>query len=78
LKRKVVVEEGLTDVKEILQENGYDILAMDRIDEANAVVITGMDENTMNMQDITTEVPVINAEGKTAEEILQNLKQKNI
>jgi len=76
--KKIALEEGLSDIKEILQENGYQVLDMNGVNEASAVIITGMDENAMNMQDITTEVPVINAEGKSAEEILMDLKQRNI
>lgn len=78
MEKNIAVEEGLDDVKELLQENGYRILGMNDVGEASAVIIAGMDENVMNMQDLITEAPVIDAEGKTAEEILQDLKQRNI
>jgi len=78
LEKRIAVEEGLSDIKEVLQENGYKIIGMDNVREASAVVIAGIDEDVMGMQDLIAKIPIINAEGKTGEEILHDLKQRNI
>ena len=44
-KLKVSVEEGLTEVKKLLLENGYDVIPAHKVDgEVAAIVFTGVDE----------------------------------
>ncbi len=40
------------------------------------MVISGQDVNMMNMSDIKTEVPVINARGMTPEEVRRAIEKK--
>jgi len=42
----------------------------------DAVIVSGMDTNLSNRQDILTRVPVISAEGRTAEEVLSELSRR--
>ncbi|MFA9557282.1 YkuS family protein [Evansella sp. AB-rgal1] len=76
---KVGVEQSLTDVQQALQEKGYDVIQLNQEQDAagcDCCVITGQDRNVMGMQDTTTEAPIIDAHGRTAEEICQEVEQK--
>lgn len=71
----VAVEPNLTNVMELLETEGYDVVSLDpkSLDAVDAIIVSGGDINLMNMQDTFTEVPVISATGKTPEEILAEL-----
>ncbi|MEW6423613.1 MAG: YkuS family protein [Bacillota bacterium] len=73
--RTIAVEDSLTGVRDLLEKNGYAVVSLSRQRGADAVVVTGLDNNVLNMQDISTKVPVIDAAGKTPEEILASLRQ---
>ena len=72
---KVAVEKHLSDVKQILEQNGYEVVGMDSATNCSCCVISGQDKNVMGMADTATEAPVINAEGLTAQEILDRVNQ---
>ncbi|MCL6589517.1 MAG: YkuS family protein [Firmicutes bacterium] len=74
--KKVAVESGLSNVSEFLTNRGFDVLEFqhnqeikDVFSNVDAVVVTGMDENLLGIQDIETNVPVIEASGLTPAEI---------
>jgi ACT domain-containing protein len=71
----VAVEQNLSNVIDLLETEGYEVVTLDEanLDTVDAIVVSGADINLMNMQDTLTEVPVINAAGKTAEDILDEL-----
>ncbi|MCX7779397.1 MAG: YkuS family protein [Negativicutes bacterium] len=73
----VAVEKNLSNIVDLLEAQGYDVVAIDEADlaEVDAIVISGADANLMNIQDVAAEVPVINAAGKTSDEILQELNR---
>ncbi|MBE3587879.1 MAG: YkuS family protein [Thermoanaerobacteraceae bacterium] len=73
--KKVAVEEGLTGVRDLLQKNGYEVISPGSGEEVLAVVGTGLDNNVMNMQDLTTRSVVIDATGKTPAEILSRVRE---
>jgi hypothetical protein len=76
---RIGVEESLTDVKQALQERGYEVVDLFSMEDAancDCCVVTGLDQNVMGM---TTDVPgnsVITARGKTAEEVCQEVEEK--
>jgi len=71
------VEENLGNVKAVLQERGFDIVSVDRMSsDVQAVVISGMDENLMQIQDRVVGAPVISAAGRTAEEVLAEIQRR--
>jgi hypothetical protein len=72
--KKIAVEDSLTNVRDLLKKNGYDVIDLSRQKDADVIVVTGLDSNMMNMQDISTEVPVIDATGKTPPEILKHVR----
>ncbi|HMM22603.1 MAG TPA: YkuS family protein [Selenomonadales bacterium] len=71
----IAVEPNLSNVIELLETEGYEVVSLDHsnLDGIDAIVVSGADINLMNMQDTLTEVPVISAVGKTPEEILDEL-----
>ncbi|MDK2888600.1 Uncharacterised protein family (UPF0180) [Desulfofundulus australicus DSM 11792] len=75
MNKKVAVEESLTGLKELLEEEGYTVVSPGSQEEVLAMVVTGLDNNTMNMQDINTRAPVIEMAGKTPEQVLARIKE---
>lgn len=73
----VAVNEELKGLKEALASQGYDVVGLEKgdVDKADAVVITGMEQNLMGMEDTKSRVPVINAAGKTDEEIVRRINE---
>jgi hypothetical protein len=74
----IAVEEGLTDVRQALQDAGFRVTGMDpgEIWQAGAVVVSGLDVNMMGQQDIVTRAPVINAASRSAEEIVAEVRRR--
>lgn len=72
---KIAVEPSLTDVKQLLQEKGHEVVSMDNIANCSCAVITGQDNNVMGMSNTSTNASVINAEGKTAQQIVDQVLQ---
>lgn len=75
---KIAVEDQLTNVKKMLEERGYTVVSPKNAGDVTAVVVTGMDNNLMNMQNITTKAPVIDATGKDLYEILSLIRELEI
>lgn len=75
---KVCVEDNLGNVKDVLQRNGFEVVSLqgNQIPACDCCVISGVDQNVMGMADRATEVNVINAEGLTAEEVLDEVRQR--
>lgn len=73
----VAVEKTLSKVVDCLEARGYEVIGLDEadLDTVDAIVVSGADVNLMNMQDALTEVPVINAAGKSTDEILQEIER---
>ncbi len=71
----IAVEQNLTNVIDLLETEGYEVVSLDQsnLDEVDAVVVSGADINLMNIQETLTEVPVISAAGKSAEEVLDEI-----
>jgi hypothetical protein len=68
---RVAVEGSLTQIKQMLRDNGYDVVELGNWQNmVDAIVITGQDVNVLNDQSKTISgAPVINAAGMTAEEV---------
>ncbi|RAL27130.1 hypothetical protein DL897_02970 [Thermoflavimicrobium daqui] len=79
--KRIAVEADLSNVQQYLSQQGYQVEVwnsknVNQAIQANfdAIVISGIDQNMMGMQDIVQNCPVINAHGLTAEEVGQRLK----
>jgi len=83
LHQRVAIERNLDAIGDKLAENGINV---DRIDITDmtpemlqnygAIVISGQSTNFMGMEDIKTKAPVIEAEGKTPDEITSMVKER--
>ena len=76
MERRIAVEDGLSPIKEYLQQKGYKVVNMQAIEGADAAVISGGDKNFMNMQNVVIETPVISAQGLSPEDVLKQLESK--
>ena len=73
----IAVEEGLSgSIKSVLEKEGYRVVKPGAAEKVDATISTGMDMNVMGMQDIQDKSMVIDASGKTAEQILRDLKER--
>ncbi|MFZ5353006.1 MAG: YkuS family protein [Bacillota bacterium] len=82
--KKIAIERTLTDVRSLLEDNNFRVDILDSTNKASsgslnqydAIVVTGADENLMGIQNVVTNTQIINAEGKTAEEIYQEINNR--
>lgn len=75
MKKTVAVEASLSPIKRTLEREGYGVTHMGDA-KADAVIVDGIDDDFMGMERVAWNIPVIDARGKTAEEILSELKAK--
>ncbi|WP_078060823.1 YkuS family protein [Desulfotomaculum copahuensis] len=73
--KKIAVEDGLAAVRDLLLENGYQVTGPAGAGTADAIVVTGLDNNMMNRQDIASRAVVIEASGKTPREVLSRIQE---
>ncbi|MFB4164065.1 YkuS family protein [Alteribacillus sp. JSM 102045] len=76
---RIGVEESLTDVQQQLQEQGHEVVTLRQESDANrcdCCVITGQDQNMMNIQNTTLDGSVINAHGFNSNEVCEQVEQK--
>lgn len=82
---KIGIEDTLTDVKNYLEQNDQEVVLLNAsknsgkraLGKYDAIVASGLDSNFLGMHDTLTRTPVIYADGKTAEEILNEIKSKH-
>ncbi len=82
--RRVAISDALSPVKRTLNQAGYDVVNLENdadiskkgIGDYDAVILSGMDDNLMGMQDISGKALVINAAGKDPAEILEELNSR--
>lgn len=73
----IAIEKNLSRLADLLETEGYDVVSLEstNIESVDAIVVSGADNNLMNMQDILVHVPIINASGKSTDEILDELER---
>ena len=73
----IAVEKNLTMLVDILESEGYEVIDLDEdaVESVDAIVVSGADHNLMDMQDTFASVPVIDASGKDAAAILDELQK---
>lgn len=74
----VAVDDDLGNVRSALEDAGYRVIGINPVDlrSAQAVVVSGMDVNMLQREDIRTDVPVINAAGRSAAEIVADIRER--
>ena len=76
---QIGVEQSLSNVKEALQQKGYNVVELKNEDDAKScdmAVISGQDKDVMGIADVVTENSVINAAGATAEEVCNMIEER--
>ncbi|MHB8917514.1 MAG: YkuS family protein [Desulfocucumaceae bacterium] len=72
----MALDEGLpSGLGDMLRREGYQVVSPYRGQNVDAIIVTGIDNNLMNMQDIKDTAPVIDASGKTPEDIIKRLRE---
>lgn len=75
--KKVGIEKPLSNVKRYLESRDCEVEVLDSsnkesrgaLNRFDAIVVTGADSNFMGMEDMMTSTAVISAQGKTEDEI---------
>ncbi len=80
--QKIAVQRGLTPVQEYLSGHGYDVETVDfdafsksQDEDYDAIIVTGMNNDFLGMQDTATGAPVIDATGMTPEEVCEQIQR---
>lgn len=78
MKRKILVEDGLRNVRDFLQGQGYEVSSLrqhrNNLDNYDAIVVSGQDENFLGISDTSTKSPVIDATSKSAQDVYNQLE----
>ncbi|MGF7186544.1 hypothetical protein GGQ84_002661 [Desulfitispora alkaliphila] len=72
----IAVADSLQNIKSELEREGYEVVSLENQawQNAKAVIVSGIDEDIMNIEDSLTNAPIIDATGMTAEEIINDLQ----
>lgn len=75
---RIAVDDRLGPVKQRLRAGGYEVISLAGgvPRDIAAVVVNGLDDNIMGQQNALVAVPIINAEGRTAEEVAADVGQR--
>lgn len=78
--KKVAVDKGLpSGLVDMLKSEGYEVISPYRGQkDVDAVIVSGMSNNFMNVQDTSTAAPVIDASGKSPEDIVKRIRDLSI
>ncbi|HHX73366.1 MAG TPA: YkuS family protein [Firmicutes bacterium] len=74
MQKIIAVEESLTPIRKYLENKGYQVVGLHSGREADAMVISGGDENMLGMQTVVHNVPVIDARGMRPEDVLRAIE----
>lgn len=77
--KRVAIEPNLTPIRDALQARGYQVVPLEpgRRQQADAYVVTGMQDNLMGIQDTDgARAPVVEARGLTAEQVVREVDRR--
>lgn len=76
--RVVAVAAELGNVRAQLEQRGFRVVDLEGTDlgRVDAVVVSGVSDNLMGVQDISTEAPVIAASGRSAVEVVEDVAER--
>lgn len=79
--KKIGVEPDLTPIKDFLKEKGYDVVNINNgvssdisISNFDAIVVSGLSNNFLGMEDTFTKGKVIDASGLTPSEVESQIR----
>ena len=70
----IALDDDLKRMRDDFVKEGFRVVDKTMVDHADVLVISGMEKNFMNMQDIRTQKKVIDASGKSVREITDELR----
>lgn len=73
--KKVAIAEGLSGLNDFFRRQGYQVVPPDEADGSVALVVSGATLDFTGVQKRALKVPVVNAEGQTPEQILQQVER---
>ena len=73
---RVAIEDNLSQVRRAVEARGWQAVPLEHFDEASvdAIVCTGQERNMLGDETVRIGLPVIEADGLTAEEVLRRLE----
>lgn len=78
MKKKIAVEDGLKNMRDFLSSRGYDVERLSKgknsLDNYDTIVVSGQDNNFIGIHDSITKKPVIDATGKSPQDVYNQLK----
>ena len=77
--KKIGVEQSLTNIQAALREKGYEVVSLQTESDAQNVdccVVTGLDSNVMGIQNTTTSASIIEANGLSADDVINEIEHK--
>lgn len=79
INKVVAVEDNLEPVKKHLTSQGCQVISLEKAkdQQIDAVVLSGMDQNIMGMENVMINAPIITASGKSAEEIWDEISRRS-
>lgn len=83
--KHIAVEKELTPIKEYLEDKGYDVEcfegpvenAWEYYHDLEAIVITGMNQDMLGIQNTSCKAVVIDADGMTPEEVEERIEHES-
>lgn len=76
MKGIIAVSEGLGDIREMLEEEGYQVVDLEEgLGDVDMVITSGIDRNMSGVDLISTAVPVLDATGRRPDEVLENVRR---
>lgn len=76
-KGRIVVADELGNIKAALRDQGYEVLGMNGVTQnPDAVILSGLDDNVMGMEDMKVNAPVISAHGLSANEVINEMRKR--
>lgn len=72
--KTIALSGDLARLRGELEKEGFNVVEGTMADRADALVVSGMDNNAMNMEDIKTKKVVIDASGKSTREIIDQIR----
>lgn len=72
--KTVALDDDLLRFKNDLEREGYRVVASSMAGQADAHIVAGLENNFMNMQDIKTRGKIIDASGKSVQQIIDELR----
>lgn len=72
----VAIGPGVGGLRQLLETEGYRVVSSrDGISDADVVVVSGMDEDLMGIQNTEASASIITAVGKDSDEILADIRR---